>query len=150
MNWHGAWLFAKDSEIGEKPAWRATSGIFSFNDIPRTKDLFDLVLKTRQLTRQGEVKHFGDQPLLNYAATLMNLVDINLFDGKSINGSSMEALMEEDSRILKHVSLGVGEGDRKELIMEQVVEALTQRHPVTSSPMFEKFLNPNALKLPYG
>ena len=116
-NWWGGWMFGQEGEIGELPFWQVTSGIMLFSSHDAARRLFEMVMKIRGLTRCYELDLFGDQPVLNYVATQMEIVDVDLLYRRSINGSDIQTLLLSKDRMLKHISLGVGESKRKLDIM---------------------------------
>lgn len=125
-NWWGMWMFGQDGEIGKTPFYCATSGIILFNNEKRVSDLFSLIENTSKITRKNMIKHFGDQPFLNYCASQSGMLDIRYLTGKSINGSSMNILMNDPKRFLKHVSLGVGKSESKQVIMREIYNKLLE------------------------
>lgn len=127
-NWFGGWMFARNSEIGTLPFWKATSGIMIFSDHGETKKIFDMICSVGRLTRQHEIDRFGDQPVMNYVTTQNENVNISVLDNKSLNSGNVEHFLSNPERILMHVSLGVGYGNKKLPIMESLFEKIDQNH----------------------
>jgi len=127
-NWFGGWMFARNSEMGSLPFWRATSGIMIFSDHHETKQIFDMICSVGRLTRRCEIDQFGDQPVMNYVVTQNENINISVLDGKSLNSGDVGHFLSNPERILMHISLGVGYGDKKLPIMEDLFEKIDQKY----------------------
>ncbi|KXV22408.1 hypothetical protein AD935_04085 [Gluconobacter japonicus] len=127
-NWFGGWMFARNSEMGNLPFWRATSGIMMFSDHYETKKIFNMICSVGRLTRRREIDNFGDQPVMNYVVTQNENINISVLDKKSLNSGDVGHFLSNPERILMHISLGVGYGDKKLPIMEALFEKIDQKY----------------------
>lgn len=127
-NWHGAWMFGRNGEIGELDFWKATSGIMMFTDHQETRKIFEMICFVGRITRREEIDWFGDQPVMNYVLTQNENINISVLEGKSLNSGAVEQFLSNPDRILMHISLGVGYGSEKLPIMTSLFEELDKKH----------------------
>lgn len=130
-NWWGSWMIGRSDSLADLPFWRATSGIMIFNDLHLIQSLFENVCMMARLTRRHEIDWFGDQPILNYLATQMEIIDISLLNGKSVNSAHADHFMARRKRFLMHVSIGVGKGYKKLPIMQELLRRLSVENAPT-------------------